>query len=103
MFVDPRMLRTGGNDSRRAAEHAQEGVDALSRGLLSSGMFGEFAGAEAFHQAASSARTKHVAHLQAHQQALTDVGSKTHRAAMQCTDMDAHNAAEMHSARGKSA
>lgn len=97
MFVDPTMLRTGADDSRRAAEHAQEGLDALSRGLLSSGMFGDFAAAEAFQQAASSVHAQNLTDLRANQQALTDVGSRARRAAAECTAMDALNAAEMRS------
>jgi hypothetical protein len=94
MFIDPMMLRLGADDSRRAGEHAQEGIDALRRGPLSACMFGEFAAAEAFHEAISSARAWHVTNMQAHRQALTALGSKSCRAAMGFTDMDARNAAE---------
>ncbi len=103
MLVDPKMLHAGGNDSHRAGEHAQDGVNALSRGPLSSGMFGEFAAAEAFSAAVSSAHAEHVTNLQAHQQALTTVGVKAHRAATGFTDVDDRNAAEMRSVRRSSA
>ncbi|MGZ4512406.1 MAG: DUF2563 family protein [Mycobacterium sp.] len=94
MFVDTRLLHTGGNDSHRAGEHAVEGAKALSSGPVSAGMFGDFAAAEAFHEAVSSAHAHHVANLKAHQGILTSVGTKAHRAARGFTDMDDHNAAE---------
>ncbi len=103
MFVDPKMLDIGANDSRRAGEQVQEGLNTLRRGPLSSGMFGEFAAAEAFHEAVSSAHAQHVTDLQAHQQTLTAVGSKAHRAARGFTDMDDHNASELRLVRGGSA
>jgi hypothetical protein len=93
MFVDTALLRSGANESYRASEHAQLGADRLSRGPLTSGMFGEFAAAEEFHDAVRAAHTQHVKTLQAHQEALTTVGSNAHLAADGFTAMDARNAA----------
>lgn len=93
MFVDTGLLHSGADESHRAGGHAQEGADRLSRGPLMSGMFGEFAAAEEFHDAVRSAHTEHVKTLQAHQEALTAVGSKAHLAANGFADMDARNAA----------
>ena len=93
MFVDTALLRSGADESHRAGEHAQQGADRLSRGPLASGMFGEFAAAEEFHDAVRSAHTQHVRTLQAHQEALAAVGSKAHLAADGFTEMDARNAA----------
>jgi Protein of unknown function (DUF2563) len=103
MFVDPSLLRTGGNTSRRAGGHAQEGADHLARGPLSSGMFGEFDAAEAFHEAVSSAHTQHVANLQAHHQSLTAIGHNAHSTAAAFTNMDDGNAEEMRAVRPSSA
>ncbi len=103
MFVDTRLLHAGGSDSHRAGEHAQEGANALSRAPLSSGMFGEFAAADAFHEAVDSARAQHATNLQAHQQVLTAVGDKAHRATAGFTEMDDHTACEMRALRSSSA
>ncbi len=93
MFVDTELLRSGANESHRAGGHAQEAADHLSRGPLMSGMFGEFAAAEEFHDAVRSAHTQHVQTLQAHREALTAIGGKAHLAANGFTAMDARNAA----------
>jgi hypothetical protein len=93
MFVDTALLHSGANESHRAGEHAQQGADRLSCGPLISGMFGDFAAAEEFHDAVRSAHTRQVKTLQAHQEALTAVGDKAHLAASGFTAMDAHNAA----------
>ncbi|MCV7349879.1 DUF2563 family protein [Mycobacterium parmense] len=102
MFVDPDMLHSGADDSRRAGGHAEEGAGHLSRGPLASGMFGEFAAAEEFHDALSSAHAQHVKNLQAHREALTSVSKKAHYAATTFTTMDQRNAAELRSVRGES-
>ena len=47
MFVITDLLHAAGNESHRAAEHAQEGADQLSRRPLSSGILGEFPAADA--------------------------------------------------------
>ena len=99
MFVDTAMLHSGANQSHRAGDHAQEGADQLARGPLMSGIFGEFAAAEAFHDAVRVAHTAHVKTLQAHQEALTAVGSKAHRAATGFSAMEADNAAEERAVR----
>jgi hypothetical protein len=99
MFVDTALLHSGGNDSHRAGGHAQEGADQLARGPLASGMFGDFAEADLFHEAVTAAHTRHVENLQGHTQTLTDVGSKAHYAARGFTSMDQHNAGEMEAVR----
>ena len=99
MFVDTGLLDSGANESHRAGGHAQEGADQLSRGPLMPGMFGDFAAAHAFHDAVSAAHAKHVRGLQAHQEALTAIGTKAHRAATEFTEMDERNAAELRAVR----
>ncbi|OJZ64759.1 hypothetical protein BRW65_28695 [Mycobacterium paraffinicum] len=99
MFVDTELLHSGGNESHRAGGHAQEGADQLARGPLASGMFGDFAAADAFHSAVTAAHTQHVKNLQGHQQTLTDVGSKAHHAAKGFTSMDQQNASDLEAVR----
>ncbi len=95
MFVDARLLHAGGNDAHLAGEQAREGADALSRGSLSSGMFGEFPAAAAFHEALGSARIEHVTHLRENQHALVSVTHRAAQSAASFTDMDGRNAAEV--------
>lgn len=99
MFVKPDLLHSGGTESHRAGDHAQEGADHLSRGPVTTGMFGGFAAAETFHDAVHAAHAQHVKNLQAHQEVLGAVGSKAHLAATRFSDMDARNAATMRSVR----
>ncbi|WP_322858266.1 DUF2563 family protein [Mycobacterium europaeum] len=99
MFVDTALLHSGGNESHRAGGHAQEGADQLARGPLASGMFGDFAAADSFHEAVTAAHTQHVQNLQGHKQTLTDVGAKAHIAAKGFTSMDQQNAGELRAVR----
>lgn len=99
MFVDTDLLHSGGNESHRAGGHAQEGADQLARGSLASGMFGDFAAADSFHEAVTTAHTQHVQNLQGHKETLTGVGAKAHYAARGFTSMDEHNAGEMREVR----
>ena len=81
MFVNTELLHSGAGESHRAATHARDAADHLSRGPLLSGMFGCFAAAEAFHDALTVAHAKHVKTLQAHQETLTAIGGRAQRAA----------------------
>jgi hypothetical protein len=95
MFVKPGLLHSGGTESHRAGDYAQEGADHLSRGQVTAGMFGGFAAAETFHNAVHAAHAQHVQNLQAHKEVLSAVGSKAHLAATRFSDMDVRNAAMM--------
>ncbi len=99
MFVDTGLLHSGANESHRAGGHAQDGANHLWRGPLVSGMFGEFGAAELFHDAVSAAHGQHVKNLQAHQEELTALGGKAHRAASEFTGMDEGNAATLQAVR----
>jgi uncharacterized protein DUF2563 len=99
MFVDTGLLHSGANESHRAGGHAQDAADHLSRGPLLSGMFGEFAAAESFHDAVTSARAHHVKTLQAHQETLTTVGANAHLAANEFTNTEERNAAKLRAVR----
>lgn len=101
MFVDTGLLHSGGSQSHRAGGHAQDAADRLSRGPLTSGMFGDFSAAEEFHEAVSVAHGKHVKDLQAHGETLTAVGSRAHEAASGFTDMEKHNSADLRAVRPK--
>ena len=95
MFVDPKTLHSGGDQSHRAGDHAQEAAGHLSRASVSSGMFGGFPAAEDFHDAVSLAHGQHVKKLQGHQETLTGIGSRAHRAATEFVDMDERGAAKL--------
>jgi Protein of unknown function (DUF2563) len=99
MFVDTGLLHSGGNQSHRAGDHAQEGADRLSRGPLLSGTFGDFPAAEAFHRTVSAAHAKHVQTLQAQYEALSAIGGKAYRASAGFTDMEERNAAKLRAVR----
>jgi hypothetical protein len=103
MFVDTGLLHSGATESHRAGRHAQDAADHLSRGPLLAGMFGDFAAAEAFHDAVSVTHAKHVKGLQAHHETLTAIGGQAQRAAVEFTDMEEHNAAKLRTLRCSSA
>ena len=103
MDVNTGLLHSGGNDSHRAGGHAQQAASHLSRGPLMSGMFGEFAAAESFHEAVTSAQAQHLKNLQAHQETLTTVGTNAYAAANGFTDMEERNAAKLRAVRPGSA
>ncbi len=65
MLVDPELLDSGANEAHRASAHAQEAAGHLTRVPLLSGLFGDFAAAEAFHDAVRFMRTQHVRDLHA--------------------------------------
>jgi Protein of unknown function (DUF2563) len=95
MFVHTEWLHSGADHTHRAGGHVQVGADRLSRGPLSSGMFGNFAAADVFQEAVSSVHAGHVKTLQSQQQAFTGVGIKAHQAATAFTAMDEHNATKL--------
>ena len=102
MFVDPELLHSAAKESHRAGGQARDGADRLARGPLMSGIFGDFAAADAFHEAVTSAHAQHVKTLQAHHEVLTSVGIKAHYAAREFVGMDEHNASEMQAVRDTS-
>lgn len=92
MRVDTEMLHSGAAESHRAGDHAQDGANQLSGAGLTDGMFGEFEGAEAFHEAISTAHATHVKALESHSETLRDLGTKTHQAAYTFTATEDHSA-----------
>ena len=99
MFVDPKLLHTGGNQTYRAGDHAQDAANHLARAALPSGMFGDFPAADDFHGIVSAAHAHHAKTLQAQHESLTSIGRKAHRAATEFVDMDERNAAELRAVR----
>ncbi len=95
MFVDTEKLHSGADKSYSASEHAQAGANHLAGSPPMSGMFGDFADADDFHEAIASAHAQHVRSLQDHHERLNDVGAKAHRAGSEFTAMDDHNASEL--------
>lgn len=102
MFVDTELLHSGGDQSHRAGGHAQEGAHHLAQGTVASGMFGDFAAADAFHSAVAAAHEQHVKNLHGHSETLAGVGTKAHHAANGFTNMDKRNATELRAVRWSS-
>ncbi|WP_374101668.1 DUF2563 family protein [Mycobacterium sp. SM1] len=92
MFVDTGLLHAGATASQRAGKNAQHGANHLSRAPLLAGMFGDFAVAEAFHAAISTAHVHHVTTLVAHHKALAGIGEKAHHVGYSFTATEDHNA-----------
>jgi uncharacterized protein DUF2563 len=103
MFVNTGTLHTGANDSHRAGEHAHDGANHLLATSPVAGMFGNFAAADAFHEAVAQAHTHHTTKLRAHQQALRDVGDKAHTVATAFSKMDERNASKLKAVQCNSA
>jgi hypothetical protein len=99
MHVDTGLLHSGGDESRRAGSHADDGANHLTRTSPAAGMFGDFDAAETFHEAIAQAHTQHATTLRAHGETLNSVGDKAHTAATAFTEMDKHNAAELKAVR----
>jgi hypothetical protein len=91
MFVDPEEMRSGANTSYNAAWLANEGVSALSRRTVTSGIFGGFAAADDFNTALGAAHAQHLAKLKQHETRLGSLGDKAHTAATAFVDMEERN------------
>jgi hypothetical protein len=91
MYVDTDGLHSGATHSRNAGEHAQDSSKHLSGGQLGAGMFGDFAAADSFHDAMSTAHAHHVATAEAHHKVLNGVGLKAHRIANDFTATEDNN------------
>jgi hypothetical protein len=91
VFVNTGMLHAGASDSRRAGDDAENGRNQLAGAPLASGMFGDFAAAEAFHAMVSSAHGYHLQTLQIHQEILSNVGRKATHVAHAFSAMEDHN------------
>jgi hypothetical protein len=92
MFVNTGMLRSGATESHRAGEHSEDGANHLAGAPLAAGIFGDFVAAQAFHETVAASHAHHVKTLQAHREALRDIGTKANYAAASFTEMENHNA-----------
>lgn len=99
MFVDAAMLHSGASGSGRASEHANEGATHLSSSQPVAGMFGDFAAADAFHEALSVAHAYHVETLQRHREVLSDIGAKAHLVASSFSEMENRHAKALRDVR----
>lgn len=91
MEIDVDAMHTGSNRSYTAAGLADEGVRALGRRTVRSGMFGGFAAAGDFEGILADARSQHLARLRDDERRLGVLGDKTHVAASAFTDMERRN------------
>lgn len=91
--VDTALLRSGSDSSGYAGAAARKAASRLTEASLPQGIFGEFAAAESFHGAVSTARDSHVQRSQDHEARLTDISSKGHIGARVLADTD-HREAE---------
>jgi hypothetical protein len=99
MFVDTGLLHSGASASYTAGSHAQAGAVRLSGTAPLSGMFGDFAAAQAFNEAVASAHAHHVKTLQTHQENLRALGDNAQTVARTFTTTDDHNAAALRAVR----
>ena len=99
MFVDTDGLHSGAAHSRNAGEHAQDSSKHLAAAQLGAGMFGDFAAADSFHDAMSTAHAHHVATAEAHHKVLNSVGLKTRAIASAFTATEDDNVQSLRGVR----
>ena len=99
MHVNTEGLRSGAGTSFNAADHAYEGAGNLSRAAIASGIFGNFAEADSFHEAVSGAHRRHVSMIESHFEKLGTVGDKAHSAAADFAEMEKLNEARLRAVR----
>jgi Protein of unknown function (DUF2563) len=99
MFVDAGTLHSGAAESHRAGSLADDGANHLARKSQVPEMFGDFATAEAFHEAVTQAHTQHTAKLRAHQETLSNLGDKARTVAEGFAEMDERNASKLKAMR----
>ncbi|ORV93306.1 hypothetical protein AWC08_18435 [Mycobacterium gordonae] len=95
VLVDPALLHSGGSESQRAGDHAHRAAQRLSATELVPQMFGDFATAETFHEAAGSAWTHHTRLLLEHRSFFGLVGRGASMAAAGFADMEEDNSASV--------
>jgi hypothetical protein len=84
-------LHAGAAHARTAGEHAQDSAQHLSQAQLGSGMFGDFAAADSFHDTISTAHAHHIAASEAHRNVLNGVDHRARHVANEFTTMDHAN------------
>ena len=101
MHVNTEGLRSGAGTSFNAADHAFAGAGKLSRAAIASGIFGNFAEADSFHEAVSGAHGRHVSMIESHLARLGIVGDKAQNAAAEFAEMEKLNEARLRAVRDK--
>jgi hypothetical protein len=76
--VDTGVLHSGSDFSGFAGAAARKAANRLTEASLPQGIFGDFAAADAFHSAVTTARDTHVQRSHDHDARLTDISSKGH-------------------------
>lgn len=95
MKVDTAHLHAGADRCSDAAATALGAAGKLAEKGPMAGMFGDFAGAHEFHGAISAAHRDHIAQLQGHHRALTDISDKSRSAANEFTAGDSSTAVSL--------
>jgi hypothetical protein len=103
VFVDVALLYSGAGESRRASEHAHHAMEHLSRGSVMPEMFGDFAAAEEFGEAAGALHARNLRILLGHREFLGSLGDRAHLAGAEFTDMEERNATSVRTVRCDSA
>ena len=88
MKVDTNQLRTGATRCADAAGMALSGAERLAGKSPQTGIFGDFAEAQGFHQAVVDAHKSHVDQLHGHHRSLTRIGDNGHAAAATFSSTD---------------
>jgi hypothetical protein len=97
MWVEPDLLHSGADMTRKAGERALSGAETLADAWLLRGMFGDFGDAHAFHGRVKNHHGEQVAVMHQHHQVLTNIADKAHVAANGFTSVDKDNAAGIRS------
>lgn len=74
-----------------------EGADQLSRAVVPTGIFGDFAAAESYSAAVGEAHSNHIQRLRDHETRLGVLGAKAHKTASVFVDMEERNAEALRS------
>ncbi|OBF28722.1 DUF2563 family protein [Mycobacterium sp. ACS4331] len=101
MQVHTGQMRTGAQHSYAAAGFADEGATALTRSRVTGGMFGDFAGAQAFGASVAGAHTRHGEQLRRQERRLGVLGDKTHVIASSFDEMERRNRAVLEQVRSQ--
>lgn len=96
--VDVTHLHAGADRCVDAAGIALSGAGNFESKSPTTGMFGDFPAAHAFHGALATAHQSHVERLQGHHRSLTDISDKSRAAADQFTAQDASGAESLRAA-----
>jgi hypothetical protein len=95
MWVEPELLRSGGDVALSAGRRVLGGAEALSAAPIGPTIFGDFEAAQSFHLRLSAHRTSRVHAMRSSHRTLTDVGEKAQTASGWFSDTERENAEEV--------